>query len=63
MPKRTREKIAERAYELYLQRGGKGGNDLQDWLQAEHEIAGNKNSPKNWKSGSKRPYRAKDVLK
>jgi hypothetical protein len=34
------ERIAARAYELYLARGGAHGNDWQDWLTAERELAG-----------------------
>ena len=34
----SHETIAERAYEIYLARGGKDGLDEQDWLQAEEEI-------------------------
>ncbi len=34
------EQIRERAYELYLQRGGNGGSPEQDWLQARQEICG-----------------------
>jgi Protein of unknown function (DUF2934) len=32
------ERIRRRAYELYLQRGGQPGSELEDWLQAEEEI-------------------------
>ena len=32
------EKIRVRAYELYLQRKGRGGSPEQDWLQAVAEI-------------------------
>jgi hypothetical protein len=32
------EQIAQRAYELWQQRGGDHGNDRADWLQAEQEI-------------------------
>ena len=32
------EQIAQRAHELWLQRGGEHGNDLDDWLHAENEI-------------------------
>ncbi len=32
------EQIRRRAYELYEARGGKGGEELKDWLQAEAEI-------------------------
>jgi len=30
--------IRRRAYELYEQRGGEHGHDVDDWLQAEEEI-------------------------
>jgi len=32
------ERIRVRAHEIYVQRGGKHGSDLDDWLQAEQEI-------------------------
>ena len=32
------EKIRIRAYEIYLQRGGQPGQELEDWLQAESEL-------------------------
>jgi len=28
-----------RAYEIHLERGGLAGNELDDWLQAERELA------------------------
>lgn len=34
----AREKIELRAYEIYLERGGKEGNALEDWLAAEKEL-------------------------
>ena len=35
----TREQeIRNRAYELYMLRGGQPGYELEDWLQAEQEI-------------------------
>lgn len=34
-----RERIAERAYQLYMERGGSDGRDLDDWLEAERELA------------------------
>jgi hypothetical protein len=34
----SREDIAQRAYELYVQRGGEPGNDVEDWLRAEEEL-------------------------
>ena len=30
--------IRIRAYELYLARGGHPGEEIDDWLQAEHEV-------------------------
>jgi Protein of unknown function (DUF2934) len=32
------EEIAQRAYELYLARGGTDGNDLADWLEARRQL-------------------------
>ena len=32
------EQIHHRAYELYEQRGGEDGRELDDWLQAEAEV-------------------------
>ena len=34
----TTEQIQQRAYELYIARGGDEGNDIEDWLQAEREL-------------------------
>jgi hypothetical protein len=34
----TKEEIARRAYELYLQRGGADGSDVADWITAEAEL-------------------------
>jgi hypothetical protein len=30
--------IAERAYQLFQQRGGSHGSDVQDWLTAEQDV-------------------------
>src|SRR5580765_8863869 len=32
------DEIRRRAYEIYLERGGLPGEELEDWLQAEREI-------------------------
>jgi Protein of unknown function (DUF2934) len=32
------EKIRQRAYELYLERGQEHGHDVEDWMRAEQEI-------------------------
>jgi hypothetical protein len=34
-----REAIANRAYEHFQERGATEGHDLDDWLQAERELA------------------------
>ena len=36
---RSRDGIARRAYEIYVQRGGQNGHDVEDWLKAEKEIS------------------------
>ncbi|PYT74353.1 MAG: hypothetical protein DMG41_34815 [Acidobacteria bacterium] len=33
------EDIARRAYELYIQRGGDHGKDVEDWVRAERELS------------------------
>ena len=35
----TRDDIARRAYEIYLERGGTHGYDIEDWLRAEQELS------------------------
>jgi hypothetical protein len=37
---RTTEEVAQRAYELWLKRGGQHGSDQDDWLRAERELSG-----------------------
>jgi hypothetical protein len=32
------EQIAVRAYHLYLERGGRGGDPVSDWVRAEREL-------------------------
>jgi hypothetical protein len=34
----TPDAIARRAYEIYMNRGGAEGHDIDDWLQAEREL-------------------------
>jgi hypothetical protein len=38
-----RDRIAARAYELYLARGGGDGMDMEDWLVAERELRNGSN--------------------
>lgn len=35
----SREEIACRAHELYLQRGSEQGKDVEDWVTAEKELS------------------------
>lgn len=35
----SKEAIAHRAYELYVQRNGERGNDVEDWLKAERQLS------------------------
>jgi len=34
----TQDEIALRAYHIYLEREGAGGDPVEDWLQAEREL-------------------------
>jgi len=34
----SQEQIGERAYELYLERGGEDSHALEDWLAAENDL-------------------------
>ena len=38
-PADIQEQVRHRAFELYEQRGREDGHDLDDWLQAESELA------------------------
>ncbi len=34
------QKIAEKAYELYVARGCENGHDVEDWIEAERIVKG-----------------------
>jgi hypothetical protein len=36
----TADDIRVRAYHRFLERGGRPGNDFEDWLEAEKELKG-----------------------
>ena len=38
------EHVAQRAFELYCERGCQHGHDIEDWLQAERDVRGNATS-------------------
>jgi len=42
------ERIALRAYEVFLERGGLHGHDVEDWIETERQIA-------NCSSGNRMP--------
>ena len=51
------EKIQERAYGIYLERGGTHGNDQDDWFEAKNQLYKEMNkssSTKKVKNNSKR---------
>jgi hypothetical protein len=35
----SNEQIRQRAYEIYLARGGEDGHDLSDWIEATRELS------------------------
>jgi hypothetical protein len=39
----SKEAIARRAYEFYVECGGEPGKDVQDWIRAEKELNGELN--------------------
>jgi hypothetical protein len=39
----TEDQIRQRAYEIFLARGAVPGDDVQDWLRAEHELQAQNN--------------------
>lgn len=41
---RVDDRVRIRAYEIYLQRGGQAGSEVDDWLQAEAELNANRNA-------------------
>jgi hypothetical protein len=37
-PHHMRDEVELRAYQIYIERGCPDGHDVDDWLQAEHEL-------------------------
>jgi hypothetical protein len=49
----SHERVAERAYELYVERGSEDGHDVEDWLRAEAELtAGEKEAVRSRRTPS-----------
>jgi len=42
----TREEIALRAYQIYQERGGSPGYELEDWTRAERELMEKSSKPR-----------------
>lgn len=42
----SEERISQRAFELFLERGASHGNDREDWFRAESELRESTTSPK-----------------
>ncbi len=40
LPPELHDRVAQRAYEIFLERGGTPGHELEDWVRAEAEILG-----------------------
>jgi hypothetical protein len=51
----TPQQIEQRAYELYLERGGEHGHDRADWLAAENELT---EIPEQSNSGATKAWNA-----
>jgi len=54
-----REKVALRAYEIYVDRGGQHGRDVGDWLQAETEVLSDAAQQQRGSPGRKTAIRGK----
>jgi hypothetical protein len=53
------QQIEQRAYELYLERGGEHGHDRADWLAAENELT---ELPEQSNSGATKAWTAAAAL-
>jgi len=54
-PTLDRKTVAERAYQLYLARGGEHGHALEDWVRAEQELRTNGTTRPNAPRPTTRP--------
>ena len=42
IPPQVKQRIAELAYQLYEKRGKQPGHEIEDWLEAERRVLGNR---------------------
>ena len=52
--KADQKAIEKKAYQLFQKRGYTHGNDLDDWLKAEKEVVGKKNTTSKAKVKTKK---------
>jgi hypothetical protein len=52
------DEIRRRAYDLYEQRGGEPGHDVEDWLRAEEEVGRGRLSIRS----RRRPYLIQELF-
>jgi len=45
----TREEIELRAFQIFIERGGADGHDVDDWVQAEQEQPRNTRTAVGWR--------------
>jgi hypothetical protein len=48
----TREEVELRAYDLYVERGGEDGHDVEDWLEAERQLLEAEEAPRKQRSAA-----------
>jgi len=60
----TQEQVALRAYQIYLERGAVPGNEFEDWMEAERQLAGeNGKATENGKAAENGKPRRKPTVK
>jgi hypothetical protein len=60
----TQEEIALRAYQIYLERGGVPGNEFEDWMEAQRQLAAeNGKATENGKAAENGKPRRKPTVK
>jgi hypothetical protein len=60
----TQEQIALRAYKIYVERGGVPGNEFEDWMEAQRQLAAeNGKASENGKAPENGKPRRKPTVK
>ena len=50
----SKDRIAQRAYEIWETKGRPDGKDMECWLEAENQVRGNGRTASNGKNGNRR---------